>query len=713
MKKIMFALLAVLLVVVIGIAALLALVDPNQFKPMIAEQVKKNTGRELIISGDIGWRFFPSIGFDIGKTEFRNPEGFAEPNLVQFDSAELSVSVIPLFSQQLEIGNVSLQGGHVFIQTLASGVTNLDGIGQPSEVTEFSPQPDTTTSTPSSTSDTESGSSWAISLESVEVVGASAIVQDDKLGTKSELSQLNFSLSRFAPGEWATAQFDIAGASGELNFAAQGETELMFAETLDSAEFKTLALTASAKDTANDIQSVSLNVDQFKLGSWSNVTFTLQGSVPDLAFNTNGSVRLSVDEAFENIQLEQLALTSDLKGASLPRPEMAIKLVADASYNVPKGLAAFTNMETNVDELALTGKGSFQSADIPVIRFDLASDAIDVDRFLGTGASTTQETQVSTSGDSTNTAGATASEADKNREPDLSALKTIDLAGTLAVGQFKAANAKLSDVAINIAIADGVLNLKQLDAKLYDGTIQTKATIDANGKLPRYSVTKLIRGVQVQPLLIDVAEKDVLAGKGDITVKLSGTGLAEARMRENIAGSIDIHFADGAVYGVNLPEMIREARATLKGQKTEYVKEEKKTDFSAMKATFNIGKGVASTNNLDIDSPLLRVAGKGSTNLVSEAIDFNISASVVATSKGQGGKDIDEVTDLTVPIDVAGNWEQPTFSLNLAQLLKQNNELEQKAQKEVERGLEKLLGDKAQNEDIKKAADKLLKGLFN
>nr|WP_051902298.1 AsmA family protein [Photobacterium sanctipauli] len=708
------------MVVGIGIAALLALVDPNQFKPLIAEQVKKNTGRELVISGDIGWRFFPSIGFDIGKTEFRNPAGFAEPNLVQFDSAELSVSVMPLFSQHLEIGNVSLKGGHVFIQTLVSGTSNLDGLGKPAAAGEAatsepaaSEEAVTSEETVPAVDQSQPSKPWSISLEGVEIVDASATVQDDKAGTKSEVEKLNFTLSRFAPGEWATAKFDVAGNSGELGFTANGETELLIAEALDSAELKSLALTASAKDKVNDIQSVSLTLDQFSLGEWSNVTFALQGEVPDLAFDTEGTMRLNIDKAIEHVLVEQLSVTSALKGATLPRPEMTIKLAANATYSLPQSLATFSNMETQVDELALTGSGSFKSAEVPVIRFDLASDAIDVDAFLGTGSSTDTANDGAQGEAGGEGAGTTQSPADKNREPDLSALKTVDLAGKVKVGQLKASNAKLQDVAIDIAIADGVLNLKQLDAKLYSGAIQTKATIDANSELPRYSVSKLIRGVQVQPLLIDVAGNDVLAGTGDITVKLSGNGLAEARIRENAAGTIDINFADGAIYGVNVPEMIREARATLKGQKAEYVKEEKKTDFSAMKATFNIGKGVASTNNLDIDSPLLRIAGNGSTNLVSEAIDFTISTSVVATSKGQGGKDVDEVADLTVPIDVKGNWEQPSFALNIAQLLKQNNELEKKAQKEVERGLEKLLGDKAEDENIKKAADKLLKGLFN
>ncbi|CAG19584.1 hypothetical protein [Photobacterium profundum] len=110
---------------------------------------------------------------------------------------------------------------------------------------------------------------------------------------------------------------------------------------------------------------------------------------------------------------------------------------------------------------------------------------------------------------------------------------------------------------------------------------------------------------------------------------------------------------------------------------------------------------------------MLRIDGKGNTHLVSERLDFIINTSVVASSKGQGGKGIDDIADLTVPVNVKGDWAKPTFALDLKELFKQNNELEEKAKKEIDRGLEKLLGDNAKDDNIKKAADKFLKGLFN
>ncbi|UXI00319.1 AsmA family protein [Photobacterium sp. TY1-4] len=716
MKKLLYVVFAIIIVVVVGIGALLALVDPNQFKPLITEQVKKATGRDLVISGDLSWRFFPSIGLALGKTEFRNPDGFAEPNLVQISSAELSVSVLPLLSRHLEIGNVRLEDSRVFIQTRLDGISNLDGLGQAAQEAAETPaaEPQVTEAPVASE---EAVQPWSISLEGVELVNASAVIRDDQAGTETSVSALNFALSRFAPGEWAKANFDVAGKNGELAFTAQGETELLIVPTLDNAELKNVQFAATAKDAAMNIESASLTMDQFKAGDWSTLTFAAKGAVPDLAFDAEGQTRLKLNQAMNDVMLEGLVLSSKLQGATLPRPEMAVKLNADLQYDVQQGLATLSRFETSVDELALTGNGSFKNAAIPQIRFALSSDNIDLDAFLGLDQAKAEAQTAATNGASSETpsdapASDTAkAEAAKNQEPDLSALKTLDVAGTVSLGKLKAANAKLANVLMDVKIDKGVLTLKQLDADLYDGHIRAEATIDANGKLPRYFVTKTITGVQVQPLLVDLVDNDVLAGKGDILIKLGGTGLAENRIRQNVAGTVDISFADGAINGINIPAMIRKAKATLKGKRDELEDEAKKTDFSAMTATIQLGKGIASTNNLDIDSPLLRVDGAGETSLVKETIDFGLDTSLVATSKGQGGKQVDEVADITVPIDIKGNWTEPKVSLDMKRLLARNNELEQKAKKELDRGLEKILGEKAKDEEVQKVKDKLLEGL--
>lgn len=125
MKKIIYILLGLALAAVVAIAALVSLIDPNQFKPQLVEQVRKSTGRELVIQGDIGWRFWPSLGLSLEQVALRNPAGFAEPDLVRFTRGEASVGLLPLLSHKLEIGKVTLSGAHLFIQTKADGSSNL------------------------------------------------------------------------------------------------------------------------------------------------------------------------------------------------------------------------------------------------------------------------------------------------------------------------------------------------------------------------------------------------------------------------------------------------------------------------------------------------------------------------------------------------------------------------------------------------------------
>ncbi len=93
--------------------------------------------------------------------------------------------------------------------------------------------------------------------------------------------------------------------------------------------------------------------------------------------------------------------------------------------------------------------------------------------------------------------------------------------------------------------------------------------------------------------------------------------------------------------------------------------------------------------------------GQGQTALVPETLDFLFLTSVVESSKGQGGKTVDELKDITIPVRIGGHWQAPSYRLDVKELLSNNKLLEEKARKEAERGLKKLLGDKADNEGVK------------
>jgi AsmA protein len=270
----------------------------------------------------------------------------------------------------------------------------------------------------------------------------------------------------------------------------------------------------------------------------------------------------------------------------------------------------------------------------------------------------------------------------------------------------------LSAVELQLALAGGQLSLKQFSAGVAGGQVTANGVLDARQQPARYQIHKRVQGVNVRPLLQTLAQSDLLEGKGDLEVEVQGRGLSEQALRSQMQGKVSLKLSDGALHGINLAEMIREARATLTGKGVEQVKEARKTDFSTFTASFQIANGVARTDDIQLFAPALRVKGEGQTALVPETLDFLFLTSIVESSKGQGGKDVDELKEITIPVRIGGHWQAPSYRLDVKALLGNNKLLEEKARKEAERGLKKLLGDKADSEGIKGVADQLLKGLF-
>ncbi|MEL0611465.1 AsmA family protein, partial [Vibrio echinoideorum] len=66
------------------------------------------------------------------QTELRDPEGFTQPTLFKVDNVGGDVSVTPLFSIQLEIGNVTLDGAEFYLEKLKDGRKNIAALTQDS-----------------------------------------------------------------------------------------------------------------------------------------------------------------------------------------------------------------------------------------------------------------------------------------------------------------------------------------------------------------------------------------------------------------------------------------------------------------------------------------------------------------------------------------------------------------------------------------------------
>ena len=87
---------AVIALFVVAAVAFRLFFDPNDFRDKIEKVVYEATGRELTIEGDVGLQLFPWLAVEIGPTRLGNAAGFGDEPFAEFDSAQLSVRLLPL-----------------------------------------------------------------------------------------------------------------------------------------------------------------------------------------------------------------------------------------------------------------------------------------------------------------------------------------------------------------------------------------------------------------------------------------------------------------------------------------------------------------------------------------------------------------------------------------------------------------------------------------
>ncbi len=712
MKKLLLIIAIPITLMVITLFALIFFVNPNQFKPLIVDQVQKSTGFEVAIEGDISWTFFPHLGLSVGRAELRNPEGFSSPNILKVEQIGLAIEVAPLLNHQLNIGNILLDGAEIWLETRKDGRSNLDSITKlgngRTEPAKVQTQTDMAqvSLTPKTNVETSQDKKWRVSVAGITVSNAQVTISDKEVGSLLTLNNANASLYEFAFGQWSKIEFDVSGKNQQQRFAAKGETELYLSEDLSDPQIRKLMVDGTFSDPQNKVEQFRLDLETFVFDKANDLSYKLDGNFAGMDIDSKGSLSIIVDKAMSKIQIQSINLSNQLEGGSLPQSPMKMDVYADIIFDVKKSRLALSLTELTANDVVLDGKASVVLSKIPEVNFDLHSSNIDLDTFLGLND---PSKQTSTSGHSEdNVSSENTDKVEKAEfEPDLTAMRLVNAKGTVVIDKFKANNAKLQNLTTQFTLKNGVLDLSRFSADLYEGSISTKAKLDARKSIPLYSINGAMKGVKIQPLINDVIDNNILEGTGNIDMAITGRSLKPTALKENLNGNVEVRFTDGSIYGVNLPHLIRTNYARFKGKNASVAKNVEKTDFSAMTATLKLNKGIVSTNNLNMQSPLLRITGKGNANYIKQNVDFLIRTSIVGSLKGQGGETIQDLKDVTIPVEISGAWVEPKFKLVFDDVLKQ------KVKKEAERGIKKLLGDKVKPDQTKEITDKLLKSLFN
>ncbi|ASV32818.1 outer membrane assembly protein AsmA [Candidatus Hamiltonella defensa] len=111
MKKLMTVFIIVLVLLAGGMTALVVLLNPNDFRGYLAQQIEKRSGYQLALEGDLRWHVWPQLSVIAGQMSLTAPG--AKKSIISAQNMRLDVELWPLLSHQLKVKQVSLKGARI------------------------------------------------------------------------------------------------------------------------------------------------------------------------------------------------------------------------------------------------------------------------------------------------------------------------------------------------------------------------------------------------------------------------------------------------------------------------------------------------------------------------------------------------------------------------------------------------------------------------
>lgn len=364
--------------------------------------------------------------------------------------------------------------------------------------------------------------------------------------------------------------------------------------------------------------------------------------------------------------LQRFSLKATLFGLDAPARDVTLALDGTATAGAGSPGALSASAEGRLNESALRGRVSREAAGAP-LRFDLEADQLDVDRYRSVPPSAAASTAPAAPA----VPGPRAPAASAPAPLDFGFLDGLALAGSVRVGALRLAGLRAANVRIDLRVADGRLDASPIVASLYAGRLDGSLVL-VDAKPPRLAIRQQLTGVQVGPLLADAAKPALVEGRGTVRFDLSAQGASTDALVRALSGSAALELADGALRGVDIAGVLREARTRidqLRGKETRASAGDQRTGFSELKASFKVHDGVARNTDLSMKSPLLRAGGEGAIDLGAGSIDYLLRPTIVGTLAGQGGREAADLRGVTVPVRITGPLSAPRYDFDLQAML--------------------------------------------
>ena len=644
--KTLFKVIGVILLLLVAlIVAAPFLIPTDAIFNKVSEQVEKTTGRTLTIDGDKSLSVFPSLKLELNDVHFANMPSGSRADMASMQQLAIHIPWFSLFGGEFKLEKFVINEPNILLETDKNGKANwqlFDAVAEQPANTEQTGGP------------TKLPENFDIQLGEVAIYGGKFTYLDGATGAKQEISDLDLAILLPSLREtleveggitYMQERFELDVTLDTLVKAIEGDTfniTQAITSKLVDVDFK-----GSIADQGKDIQGqLSLSGDSVKnIAKWQGVELNAKENAFN-EFNVKGKMRLQG----EKFTLSELLATLD-----------ALQIKGESDINLGNRLA---------------------------VNADIDLGMLDLNPYLPEAVAKNED-------DASPSSDAPAQPIVwDDTKMDLSALNALDANIIVQSSGLQANDIKLgaNQLTVNLDNAVAKISLDKFAAYEGDG----KGMITVNAKKAPYAIATnfSLDKIDAQPLLTDATGFDKLMGKGSLNWDLTTTGESQKDFVNALQGKLAFEFADGAVKGANVAEMVRKGKELLKGNFNAVSEgldtgfdNSQQTDFSALTGSFNFTDGVGKNTDLLLLSPLIRISGEGDVDLPAANVNYRLVTGIVDSLEGQATTD--DSTGFKVPLRIEGPFHDVGIKLDVNEAAK----------------------DEVKDEVKEKAKDKL-KGLF-
>ena len=489
---------ALLALVVLAMVLLPVFIDEQALTEMAAEQVRANTGGELVINGETDISFFPRFGLRLEGVELDLPAQteYDVTITASLNELEVGLSLLPLLGGNVDVGTIVI-----------AGVT--------ADITEPQALPAAPEPVPSM-SDRE----W----------------------------EQRGKFIRRAKAQERQRQLDEGGHVSGIAILAE-------AIRIDDV---TVKMRSWEGDLINHIvvETLSLsdvNTRDEPMGLNGAMTVFGDGSAVPLDITLDGSIRVTSD--LSKLQLDQLNTT--VIGA-LTEPVMNT-LSGDFTMTPAKATLA---IETTLPGGDVSGQLVWSPLESPEIKLDITTERLDLDQLHPATPAATNPTSKQTAAKqaapkATATAPKPVAQPTQNVPAPLPVgpLRDLDLALRVAANHLIVSGQSINTAQVSMTVRDGITDIEYVRGVLHEGQLDTRITLNARRPIVEADVEGGLKGVNMDLLLASLGNTDAATGRIELAWEIDTEGASSNDLLTGLNGDVtaegqDLVFNKIAVQGL-------------------------------------------------------------------------------------------------------------------------------------------------------------------